>query len=165
LRIGVVSDTHMRVPPRAFLDALRDAFQGVERVLHCGDCVDASVLDTMEGEGWEVLGVAGNMDPLDIQRRLPRTRTIVLDGTRIGLIHGWGASQGIETRVSEAFQDVDVVVFGHTHRPFWGRMGPVWLFNPGSACGWGSPMGPTVGILDVGEHVEGHILPLKVEEE
>jgi uncharacterized protein len=164
LRIGVISDTHMRAPSRAFLDALRAAFAGVTRVLHCGDWVDGSVLDAMAGSGWEVLGVAGNMDPLDVQRRLPRARTIVVEDTRIGLIHGWGSPQGIEARVSGAFQDVDIVVFGHTHRPYWGCMGGVWLFNPGSACGWGSPMGPTVGILEVGERMEGRIVPLDPEE-
>jgi hypothetical protein len=164
LRIGVVSDTHMRTAPRAFVDALREAFQGVERVLHCGDCVEAAVLDQMEEAGWDVIGVAGNMDPVDVQRRLPRTRTMVLGGTRIGLIHGWGSPHGIEARVAEAFRDLDVVVFGHTHRPFWGRRGSVWLFNPGSACGWGSTAGPTVGILDVGERLEAQILQLKFEE-
>jgi len=162
LRIGVISDTHMRAPSEEFFLALRVLFGGVEKVLHCGDYVALSVLERLQAEGWDVIGVAGNMDPHEIQTGLPSTRTLRLGGRTIGMIHGWGPPQGLEKRVAGAFQGVDGVVFGHSHRPHWGRLGGLWLFNPGTACGWGSPSGATVGILELGEAVSGHVLPLKV---
>ena len=132
-------------------------------MLHCGDSVHPAVLETLQTQGWEVVAVAGNMDPADLHRTLPATRRIVLGGKRIGLMHGWGSPEGIERRVAEALQDVDGVVFGHTHRPYWGRFAGLWLFNPGAACGWGSPAGATVGILEISEQVEGQILPLRLD--
>lgn len=161
MRIGVLSDTHLRTVPEGFIQGLRRAFSGVDRVLHCGDWVAPAVMDALEAEGWEVVGVAGNMDPPEIQCRFPATRELDLGGTRIGLIHGWGSPQGIEARVSNVFQEVGVVVFGHTHRPHWGKFRNMWLFNPGAACGWGNPQGRTVGLLDIGEMVHGSIVQLE----
>jgi putative phosphoesterase len=163
LRIGVISDTHLRGVPQGFLQGLKKAFHGVELVLHCGDWVSRGVLDAMVGQGWEVVGVAGNMDPSEIHCVVPVKRELELEGIKIGLVHGWGAPGGIEARVSSAFQRVELVVFGHTHRPFWGRWGELWLFNPGAASGWGNPQGPTVGILEVGETLRASIVPLKGE--
>ena len=162
MRIGVISDTHMNGPSRSFLEALRAVFDGVEMVLHCGDWVCPAVWDMLEGEGWELVGVAGNMDAMEIHRSLPASRRVHVGDKVIGLVHGWGSPQGIEKRVAGAFEDVQGVVFGHSHRPHWGLLGGVWLFNPGPACGWGSPMGPTVGVLEIGDQDRGDILPLKL---
>ncbi len=160
MRIGVISDTHLRRVPEDFLEGLRIAFQGVDVLLHCGDWVSKAVLEALAAQGWEVLGVAGNMDPPELHSVVPAKRELNLEGRRLGLVHGWGAPGGIEKRVMSSFQGVDVVVFGHTHRPFWARLGEVWLFNPGSAAGMGNPKGPTVGILDMGEEIRASIVPL-----
>lgn len=164
MRFGVLSDTHLTSYSRGFVKSLRKAFRGVERIIHCGDFVDLVVLDMLLGEGWDVLGVAGNMDNGDILNRLPKSKKVRCGEKTIGVIHGWGSPSGIEQRVINAFADVDVVVFGHTHRPHWARWGQVWLFNPGAACGWGSSTGPTVGLLDIGEEVQGLIIPLSVRD-
>ncbi len=161
MKVGVLSDTHMRTPPPGFSAALREAFQDVGTVLHCGDCVHGSVLDMLSAQGWEVLAVAGNMDPAELHRALPRTRVAQIGGRRIGMVHGWGAPDGIEKRVLAAFDDVDGVVYGHSHRPQWRRIEGTWLFNPGAACGWGSPLGPTVGVLEIGADVEGRIVSVR----
>jgi putative phosphoesterase len=163
LRIGVLSDTHMREPSRGFLEGLKRVFESVEQVLHCGDYVDGSVLEMLHGEDWEVIGVAGNMDGSEVQRMLPPRRRIRVGNTRIGVIHGWGPPQGLERRVAQAFEDVDGVVFGHSHQPYWGYVEQVWVFNPGAACGWGSPMGCTVGILELGGRVHGRIIPIEAK--
>lgn len=160
MRIGVISDTHLRRVPEGFLEGLRIAFQGVDVLLHCGDWVSKAVLEALAAQGWEVLGVAGNMDPPELHSVVPAKRELNLEGRRLGLVHGWGAPGGIEKRVMNSFQGVDVVVFGHTHTPFWARLGEVWLFNPGSAAGMGNPKGPTVGILDMGEEIRANIVPL-----
>lgn len=161
MRIGVISDTHLKVVPKEFLEGLRTAFQGVDLVFHCGDWVSIAVLEAIAAQEWEILGVAGNMDPPEIHGQIPVKREVELEGRRIGLVHGWGAPGGIENRVKGIFQEVDVVVFGHTHKPFWAKLGEVWLFNPGSAAGWGNPQGPTVGILDVGEEIKANVVRLR----
>lgn len=161
MRIGVLSDTHLKTAPHGFIRALRVALGEVELVLHCGDWVSPAVMEAMEAEGWDVIGVAGNMDSPELHRRLPVKRELEVGGIKVGLLHGWGSPEGIETKVSRAFGDVEVVVFGHTHRPYWGRFGNLWLMNPGAACGWGNPQGPTVGILEAGDMVRGSILKLE----
>ncbi len=164
MRIGVLSDTHMQNASEGFLRALRILFRDVDRILHCGDWVAAPVVDALQGEGWDVMGVSGNMDPPEVQRLLPSSRQILVNGKKIGLVHGWGSPHGIEARLKEAFPSLDVLIFGHTHRAHWGRFGEMWLFNPGSAGSWGSTGGGTVGILEVGEEVKGQILSLKATE-
>lgn len=161
MRIGVLSDSHLRTMPPDFLEGLKTAFRGVDLVFHCGDWVSKAVLEALTGQGWEVLGVAGNMDPPELHCAVPVKRELEVQGTRIGLVHGWGAPRGIERRVIGVFPGVDIVVFGHTHQPFWGKLGEVWLFNPGSAAGWGNPQGPTVGILDLGAEIQASIVCLK----
>lgn len=161
MRIGVLSDSHLQRMDEEFMESLRVAFQGVDLVFHCGDWVSKAVLDAMNAQGWEVVGVAGNMDPPEIRCAVPEKREMEIGGRRIGLVHGWGAPAGIEKRVMELFQGVDMVIFGHTHKPFWAKVGGVWLFNPGSAAGWGNPQGPTVGILDVGEEIKANIVSLR----
>jgi len=160
MRIGVLSDSHLSRMPEDFLEALKIAFQGVDLVFHCGDWVSKAVLEAMTAQGWEVMGVAGNMDPPEIRCAVPVKRELVLEGRRVGLVHGWGAPGGIEKRVMGVFEGVDMVVFGHTHKPFWAKVGGVWLFNPGSAAGWGNPKGPTVGILDLGEEIKASVVCL-----
>jgi len=59
VRIGVLSDTHMQNASEGFLRALRILFRDVDRILHCGDWVAAPVVDALQGEGWDVMGVSG----------------------------------------------------------------------------------------------------------
>jgi len=161
MKIGVLSDTHKHGVKRRFIETLRDAFSGVEKVLHCGDYVDPAVFEALCGESWEFIGVPGNMDDRSIQRNLPTSRQIRLGDINVGLIHGWGPPQGLEHRVAREFDGVDGVIFGHSHIPYWGHVGALWLFNPGAACGWDANNGGTVGILHVDHEVTGDVIPLK----
>jgi hypothetical protein len=165
MKVGVLSDTHLREPSDQFIKAVERVFGEVKHILHCGDYVDPSIIEALQARGWEVIGVAGNMDSHSIHRMLPSKRKVTLGGRTIGIIHGWGPPQGLEEKVVQSFDDVDVVVFGHTHRPFWGRVRGVWVLNPGAACGWGSPKGPSAGILDLDDGVEGRIISLEGEKE
>ena len=159
--VGVLSDTHMLELESGLSKLLVRVFRDVGTVLHCGDYVDYAVVEMLKGEGWEVIGVAGNMDGETIRRMLPETRKVTIENHTIGLVHGWGSRNGIEKRVAQCFDDVEGVVFGHSHRSYWGRMGDIWLFNPGSARDWNSPFGrATVGILEIGDYVQGRIVRL-----
>ena len=85
----------------------------------------------------------------------PLNKPEVLGGVRIGVIHGrrprwqevfsvlhnmlfvdrysWG---GFQRQVVHAFRDVDVIVFGHFHRPYRGWHQGVLVFNPGAIYLW-----------------------------
>jgi predicted phosphodiesterase len=54
--------------------------------------------------------------------------------------------------------DIDALVFGHSHRPLCHRYEGVLLFNPGSAADRREADHHTVGLLEVGSSIEGRII-------
>jgi putative phosphoesterase len=160
VKIGVISDTHLTRPNRALEHILEELFSETDLILHAGDITSRRVLERLELRG--VLAVCGNMDDYDIVDSAPQMRTLDVGSYKIGLIHGWGAREGLEARIIQRFQDVpDVIVYGHSHAPFWGEVLGVRLFNPGSASQNRYLTHPTVGMLEItSEGTEGRILPL-----
>ncbi len=156
-RIGVISDTHMREPAPELGAKLVQALGQVDMVLHAGDLVNMAVLDAIEAP--EVLAVAGNMDDYVVAQSLPSKRVVKVDEKRIGLIHGWGSPMGLAGRVLKEFDDVDAIVFGHSHRPTNTVKNGVLLFNPGS-YGRGIMGSGTVGVLTVDSGIKGEIIQL-----
>jgi hypothetical protein len=151
MKIGVMSDTHLRSPDETLDYILGILFAGTDMILHAGDIVTRSVLDYLEAH--DVVAVCGNMDDYEIAGHVPQQRVLEAEGTRIGLIHGWGSKQGLEWRILERFERPrpDLIVYGHTHKPFWGKVDDVMMFNPGSAAAVGLRNGATVGILEIRE--------------
>ena len=151
MRIGVVSDTHVasfaEVPDRILL-----ALAKVDLIIHAGDFVTKDVLDGLKRLG-EVKAVRGNMDSDELKRILPEKELLLIEGKRIGIIHGWGSPYGIEDRVGRMFEDVDVIVYGHSHQSKNEVKRNILFFNPGQAR-------DSFGILTVGKEVEGKIIDL-----
>ncbi|MDP8221986.1 MAG: metallophosphoesterase family protein [Candidatus Lernaella stagnicola] len=149
VRIGILSDTHLDGPwnPEPFRRLLSGPFAGVERVLHAGDVGDYDWLTAVALAGVPVTAVAGNCDEQD-DPRLPARRILDIHGYRIGLIHGWGDAARTPHRVARAFaqDDVNAVVFGHTHQPHLATGGQVTYFNPGSMF-WPRNSRESVGLL------------------
>lgn len=126
--IGVVSDTHLKKHDTRFYYLARYYFRDCSIILHAGDIVDPQIF---EGVDKKIFAVKGNMD---FGVNLPNKRVIALESVKIGLIHGYGAPQGIEKRVIKEFESegIDCIVFGHTHKPYIGEFEGIKLFNPGS---------------------------------
>jgi putative phosphoesterase len=163
MRIGVVSDTHIPMRAKQLPPALFTLFDGVELILHAGDLVDEKVLTEL-GAIAPVEAVAGNMDDFVLYNRLGTKKVISAAGYRIGLIHGNLGSNRMKTpqRSLEAFagQNVDCVVFGHSHQPYLERVGSVLLFNPGSPTDRRREPRHSCGILTLGKTIEGEIIYL-----
>jgi len=162
IRIGVLSDTHFvdLKDGLVFLDSLLEKeFLGVDMILHAGDVVNPESLLAFEGIPLYV--VRGNMDPP--VTGVPVKRIVEAGGFRIGLIHGWGAAQDIEARVLKEFagERLDCLVFGHSHNPVNVRRAGVLLFNPGSPTDRRWAPYHSVGILELGEGIEGHIVNIE----
>ena len=149
MKIGVLSDTHIKAPDKVLNHILDDIFKDVNMILHAGDIVTSGVLDRLEERN--VLAVCGNMDDYVIIETLPQIRTISAGTKRIGLIHGWGSKQGLQERILTRFEQdpPDLVVFGHSHVPFFGEVNGVLMFNPGSASHNIYFDECTVGILEI----------------
>lgn len=160
LHIGVLADTHMLRADEAFSALPEGLFSDVSMVLHAGDIGNPNLLDIFFDK--DVFAVWGNMDADAVLERYPASQIVSAGPLRIGLIHGWGRGN-VMSRARDAFQDVDVIVFGHTHVPACVEMDGVLMFNPGSFIkNRQGPFPRTAGILTVFEDgsVRGEIFPI-----
>lgn len=155
MRIGVLADTH--IFNRPLPDEVIDLMQGVDKILHAGDILDMGVLRQLEGVA-ETVAVKGNMDFGVIARQLPTKRVLEIEGHRIGLIHGWGPPSGITRKIEREFDDVDCIVFGHTHQGLIKWRGGILFFNPGSPTDRMFATTNTVGFLDVAREIVPEIV-------
>lgn len=130
MKILVLSDTH--------LYRLEDLPNGVLRRLGSADLViHAGDFDTYEfyselKEAIKLEAVAGNCDDFEITQELPETAKLDVEGLRIGVTH-MPIFDDFSDLVYKARElEVDVMIFGHTHRPFLKKICDVVLLNPGS---------------------------------
>ena len=156
MKIGVLSDTHLREPHSEFKKWIEFHFKDVEKIFHTGDFVDLSVAEYLSSQK-VLIAVSGNMDPSEIREAFPRKRVVEIGRFKIGLVHGGGAPFGMESRVRDEFDDVDAIVYGHTHAPAHHQVKDIYFFNPGSPTR-SFIHRPTLGILYVGEKIEGEII-------
>jgi len=158
MKIGVISDTHLRELHPEFKKIIEVHFKDVEKIFHAGDFVDWSIAEYLSSLK-ELIAVCGNMDFQDIRKAFPPKRIVELRGFKIGLIHGGGAPFGIESRIRGKFDEVDAIVYGHTHTPASHQVKNIYFFNPGSATR-AFFNEATLGILHLGEKIEGEIIKI-----
>lgn len=125
MKIGVISDTHNHFDPK-----IPAIFAGVEHILHAGDIGLPWVILELESIA-PVTAVLGNNDAgLDFKE----TQIVQLAGRKFLVHHIVDVLQPAETirrRIEK--EKPDVVVFGHSHKPFNQVIGPTLFFNPGYA--------------------------------
>lgn len=158
MKIGVISDTHLREVSDELKRIEREHLSCTDLVLHAGDVVSAEVVRFFKRRNFR--GVHGNMDPPEVRSLLPEKEIIELGRYRLGLIHGWGASRGLEDRIAECFQGVDIIVYGHSHEPANHVKSGILFFNPGTATGYSGSGLHTLGMLELNDRVHGEIIPL-----
>jgi len=141
MRIGVISDTHDFFDPQ-----INGVFAGVDHILHGGDIGRPRILDELEQIA-PVTAVAGNTDEAGFRYR--ETESVELAKLKF-LVHHIVAphnlADGIRTCIER--NRPDVVVFGHTHKPFAQWIGETLFFNPGYAGKSRFGMERTVAILN-----------------
>lgn len=124
----IISDTHGR---HANFDKLLEIEKDIDLILHLGDVERGD--DYMEAvASCPIYMVAGNND---IFSDLPAERELQIGKYRILLTHGHGYYVSMDTRTLRRVgiaRGVDIVMFGHTHRPYMDTTGEIMLINPGS---------------------------------
>jgi putative phosphoesterase len=135
MKIVVVSDTHMPKMNKKLPGKLLNELKSADAVIHAGDWTNLSVYHELVAFA-PTYGVAGNNDGADIVRKFGLRKLLEFEGLRIGVVHGHGAGNRIDTekRAIEAFRNVqlDALIFGHSHVPVLKRSGGMLIFNPGS---------------------------------
>lgn len=156
--IGVLSDTHITGFDEKLKKAVDEHFSDVDLIFHAGDLVELSVLNLFNDK--EVRAVCGNMDRPSVRETLPEYLMMDVNGFKIGLIHGWGAPEGIERKLMAKLGKPDCIVFGHTHYPVNRVIEGVYFFNPGSAVDKRFAKDRSIGILEIGTEIKGRIITL-----
>jgi putative phosphoesterase len=149
MKIAVLSDTHAHsideIAPQ-IVAALEEA----DLIVHAGDFTAIGLYEDLKKLG-DVKAVRGNMDTREIREVLPEQEVFAINGKKVGVIHGWGGSAGLEDKIRQRFSDVDIIIYGHTHKARNEYIGDVYFFNPGSAR-------DSYGILEIGETIKGRIV-------
>lgn len=159
MKIGVISDTHLAEPNERLYSLAEHIFADVSVILHAGDLISLEILKAFSNK--KVISVRGNMDRHEVAARLPDKEVVAIDRFRIGLIHGWGSPWGIEERLRNCFSNIDVIVYGHTHKAANHLKDGILFFNPGAFCGtFITGRNCSVGILKVSDRIEGAIISL-----
>mgnify|MGYP001053857974 CR=1 FL=1 len=149
MRLAVLTDTHVG-SVQELPGLMRKALADADLIVHAGDFTETAVLEELRAFK-EVKAVCGNMDSPAIQMALPRKEFFVAAGKKIGLIHGWGTPSGIASRVRGEFDDVDVVIFGHSHKSCNERIRGALMFNPGRCR-------DSYGLLTIAEDVKTEVV-------
>ncbi|WP_404476797.1 metallophosphoesterase family protein [Novosphingobium sp. BL-52-GroH] len=162
MKIGIVSDVHCQ---HRALDMALERMGPVDRLVCAGDCIDQSRFcnDTVARlRDTGALAILGNHDLHCLAgeaRRSPRVDPVLADwladrprelrlelgGLRIRVVHAtsWPSDFAYVPPGHAHFQrfeddDVDVLIYGHTHMPVVKRLGRTLVINPGSV-GEGRP--------------------------
>jgi putative phosphoesterase len=145
----VLADTHIRDGASTRLpDAVWEAIEQADVVLHAGDVVGAAFLDSLRAVA-PVHVVLGNNDTALIGV-LPATVELDLAGVQVAMVHDSGPRAGRDARLRRRFPTADVVVFGHSHIPHNERgVDGQLLFNPGSPTQRRRQPHRTFGILEL----------------
>lgn len=162
VKIGVLSDTHISDQEWEVPLKLQEDFKDADAIIHCGDLVSIKVVDTLKNVCPQVIAVSGNMDLTDTKNKLP-SQVIVLAGKhRIGVTHGYGHPSTLIDLVSKTFhdEDVDIIVFGHSHSPVNEKRGGILYFNPGSLTDKMFARYNSYGVIEIGVTVESRIVRL-----
>src|SRR3954468_6387874 len=132
-RLAIIADTHLPRGSRRLADACVERLRAADLIVHARDFSPPPGLAERQALGPPVAAVHGNVDSLDLQRRLPARHTIEIAGARIGLVHDAGPAPRRLARLRAGFPGCAAVIFGHSHIPLLeaGEDG-FQIFNPGS---------------------------------
>jgi uncharacterized protein len=140
MRIGIMSDTHDRVP--AIADILeRFASKGIAMVMHAGDYCSPFSLAGFHQRGMALLGVFGRNDGDRETLSAYAARgmgteiyesphSFEVGGKRVLLVHD------IAEVSSRSIESHDFVIHGSSHLQSEKMIGTTRVINPGEACGW-----------------------------
>jgi putative phosphoesterase len=159
-RLGVLSDTHRYSRPAAVPAGAVDRMGACDAYVHCGDFLDPAMLQPLRALA-PLYAVLGNVDPADLAGDTPSVLLLRIGPWRVGAIHDAGGTTVGRRRTAAAFPErLDVLCFGHSHRPLAENVDGLVLLNPGSAV---DPRGlPTasVAVVELGEGLHVHLLKL-----
>ena len=158
MKIGILSDTHGHLNPQ-----IHALFHDVDAIIHAGDIGNDNIFIELQTIA-PLTAVRGNMDKTGRPALLHEYVVTTFDGVSLFIVHDLGGFPAVIKKHLHAdimrYQP-QVVIFGHTHKPYSRYIGDVLYFNPGSATSGRSDAHQTLGRIDIHHgRVEATILPL-----
>lgn len=160
MKIGVIADTHVNHIsdlPTSLINTL----SRMDMIIHLGDFHTESLVNDLK-EITDFHGVAGNHDAHI--PGLPEKEVVNVNGKKIGIVHGHGCVFPFGFKwglLSQFEQQVDAILYGHTHSARNTMDDNILFFNPGSVIGRFPAMHRSYGILTVDEDITSEIITLE----
>ena len=140
MKLLIVSDSHREMT--YLCEAVRR--ERPDAVIHLGDLVSDADRLAEEFLGLPVLSVRGNCDILPRAEELLRT----FEGVTVFGVHGhrYGVKRDLlPAELAARQRGADVLLFGHTHRPYCECFQGLWILNPGACSG----SAPGYGVVEI----------------
>ena len=151
-RIGVISDTHGLLRPEA-----KAALMGSDYIVHGGDIGDAAILSELAAIA-PLTVVRGNNDRGPWAEAVPDTARLQVGPVLLYVVHDIATID-----IAPALAGVQVVIYGHSHRPLVEQRGTVLFLNPGSAGPRRFKLPVSVAHLDIeGDTLSARIVELDI---
>jgi putative phosphoesterase len=181
VRLGVLSDTHIPDRKRELHPRINELFseKKVDLIIHAGDLSTLQVISELEKTA-PVYAVKGNRDWFML-KNLPSKEILFINGLKILVAHGQGSLlrylldkipnllfgynfDRFLRNFSDIGDDIDIVIYGHSHRSEVRWINGRLFFNPGSASDSGiDEAGPSIGLLEISSSGEIDAKIIKLE--
>ena len=122
MKIGVISDTHGLLRPEAL-----DQLTGVDHIIHAGDIGSPEIIPRLR-EIAPTTAIKGNIDTSGWAEEFPETARIELAGKTIHVVHNIA-----DLDLAPKPEGIDIVIYGHSHKPKIETSDGILYLNPGSA--------------------------------
>ena len=121
MKIGIISDTHGLLRER-----VKENLNDCNIILHAGDIGKIEIIDQLEEIG-HTFYVKGNCDKNIDFKYIKEIGVIDIKGIKFYLIHD------IKTIKEDLVDlDIDIVIFGHSHKKDSFKKDDIWYINPGA---------------------------------
>ncbi len=118
--ISILSDTH-----GLLREEVKQQLKNSDIIIHAGDINTGAIVDELRSYA-PLYIVRGNNDK-EWASELPTSLLIIIEEVRIFIVHN-------KKDIPEDLKDVDIIVYGHSHKYDDREVDGVRIFNPGS-CG------------------------------
>ncbi|MGE5500282.1 MAG: metallophosphoesterase family protein, partial [Syntrophothermus sp.] len=146
---GVISDTH-----GLLREEIRELFKDCTLILHAGDVGREHVLEELRSIK-DTVAVRGNVDYW--ADNLKEREYVTVENKKILVLHNIA-----DLTIEPAENNIDVVIYGHSHKALIKNENGVLYFNPGSAGPQRFRLPITAGLLRIENgKIEPEIIPLK----
>jgi uncharacterized protein len=162
MKIVAISDTHICGEIKEFPGSLLDDIKSADLVIHTGDFTEVECFQSLKILAKDFRAVHGNMDSEELKKKLPAKSLFNVGGYKIAITHGSGAPVNIISVLNDAFkvEELDIIIFGHTHMALNKKINNTLYFNPGSLFDRFYSKFNSYGIIEINGDIKARIVKI-----